>query len=137
MRIAIPVLCILLCGCGLRATREEVIDWSLRNKLSLIYRNTSTLGDVLRRQGSYEFHSLVWSTNAGGKWRDHVVISQAAFQAGSARTRWISQIDSLDPTNGIAIIKVAEGDVPAGSSTVNYVYSWREWSLLTNGEFVF
>jgi len=40
----------------------------------------------------------------------------------------------LDATKGTAIIKIAEGDVPEGSPSIRYVYSWREWSLLTNGE---
>lgn len=90
--------------------------------------------DALQRRQSFDFDSLVWRTNAGGAWHDHVVISQTAFQAGSPRRRWVSQIHSLDATNGTAIIKVAEGDVPEGSPSIRFIYSWREWSLRTNGE---
>lgn len=137
MRIAIPVLCILLCGCGSgpkRVTQEEVTDSSGSNRLSRIDRERSSLLDSLQSRRSFDFDSLVWRTNAGGAWHDHIVISEAAFQAGSPRTRWVSQLHSLDAANGTAIIKVAEGDVPAGSPSIRYIYSWREWSLLTNGE---
>src|SRR2546428_11643677 len=82
----------------------------------------------------YDFHSLVWRTNTGTKWRDHLVISQSAFEAGRARERWISEIHSLDVAQGTAVIKVAEGDVPRGAPSIQYIYSWREWSLLTNAE---
>lgn len=100
----------------------------------LIYEDVSSLPDRFRGRRSSNFDSLVWRTNASGKWQDHVIISQAAFQTGSPRTRWVSQIHSLDATKATATIMVAEGDAPAGSPTVNYIYSWREWSLLTNGE---
>jgi len=38
--------------------------------------------DALQRRQSFDFDSIVWRTNAGGTWRDHIVISEAAFQAG-------------------------------------------------------
>ena len=135
MRIAAPVLCLFLCGCGTRlVTQEEVTDSTGSNRLARIDRERSSLMDLLQSRRSFDFDSLVWRTNAGGSWHDHIVVSEAAFQAGSPRTRWISQIHSLDAAQGTAIIKVAEGDVPAGSPSVRYIYSWREWSLLTNGE---
>jgi hypothetical protein len=137
MRIAIPVLCLFLCGCGSgskRLTQEEVTDSSGSNRLARIDREVSSLLDSLQSRRSFDFDSLVWRTNAGGPWHDHIVISKARFQGGSPRSRWVSQIHSLDATKGTAIIKIAEGDVPEGSPSIRYVYSWREWSLLTNGE---
>jgi hypothetical protein len=83
---------------------------------------------------SRNFHSLAWRTKEGDEWKDQVVISRDAFQAGSPRRRWVSQIHSLDATKGTAIIKVAEGDMPEGSQSIHFIYSWRECSLLTNGE---
>jgi hypothetical protein len=134
MRIAILALCLLICGCNSRVTKKEVTDSTGSNRLALLYTDVSSFRDMLRRQKSFDFHSVVWRTNAGDAWRDHVVISEAAFQAGTTRRRWVSEIHSLDATTGIAIIKVAEGDAPTNSPTINYIYSWREWSLLTNGE---
>ncbi len=135
MRTAMPVLCLFLCGCGSKpVTQQEVTDATGSNRLARIDRERSSLLDSLQSRRSFDFDSLVWRTNAGGSWHDRVVISQAAFQAGSPRRRWVSQIHSLDATKGTAIIKVAEGDVPEGSPSIRFIYSWREWSLLTNGE---
>jgi len=135
MRTAIPVLCLLLCGCGSKPiTQQEVTDSTGSNRLARIDRERSSVIDSLQSRRSFDFDSLVWRTNAGGSWHDRIVISQTAFQAGSPRRRWVSQIHSLDATKGTAIIKVAEGDVPEGSPSIRFIYSWREWSLLTNGE---
>lgn len=91
--------------------------------------------ELLSGEQSYNFDSLGWRTNGGWRWHDRVTISRTTFQGTSPRERWVSEIYSLDATNGTCIIKVAEGDVPKGSSNViRYIYSWREWSLLTNGE---
>ena len=64
-------------------------------------------------------------------------ISRGAFLAGTTRDRWVIDIDSLDTSNGTAIIKVGENSLPVtkGSTvTVSCTYSWREWNLLHNGE---
>ena len=137
MRTTVPILCLLLCGCGngsKRVTQEEVTDSTGSNRLARVDRERSSLMDSLQSRRSFDFDSLVWRTNAVGVWHDRVVISQATFQGSSPRRRWVSQIHSLDAMNGTAIIKVAEGDVPEGSPSIRFVYSWREWSLLTNGE---
>lgn len=137
MRIIIPILCFLLCGCGSGSqlvTKQEVTDTAGINRLALIYRERTSLRDILQRRRSSNFESLVWRTNADGSWRDRLVISESAFQAGSSRKRWVSQIHSLDAAKGTAIMKVAEGDVPDGAPSVRYIYSWREWSLLNNSE---
>ena len=137
MRIAVLIPCLFLCGCGSgskRVTQEEVADSTGGNRLARVDRERSSLMDSLQGRRSFDFDSLVWRTNAGGSWHDHIVVSEAAFQAGSPRERWVSQIHSLDAAKGTAIIKVAEGDAPIGSPSIRYVYSWREWSLLTNGE---
>jgi hypothetical protein len=135
MRTVIPVLCLLLCGCGSKPiTQQEVTDSTGSNRLARIDRERSSVIDSLQNRRSFDFDSLVWRTNAGGSWHDRIVISQSAFQAGSPRRRWVSQIHSLDATKGTAIIKVAESDVPKGSASIRFIYSWRKWSLLTNGE---
>ena|SRR5947209_15517973 len=134
MRAVIPVVCLLLCGCSSRVTQEEVTDSTGSNRLARVDQKVGSVLDALHRRQSFNFDALVWRTNHGSAWHDRVVISQEAFQAGSPRRRWVSQIHSLDATNGTAIIKVAEGDVPEGSPSIRFIYSWREWSLLTNGE---
>jgi len=130
----LPFLCLWFGGCSSQVTRQEITDSTGSNLLARVDRRVRSLQDVFQHSQSYDFDSLVWRTNAGGQWWDRVVISQAAFQAGCPRTRWISEIHSFDAIKGTAIIKVAEGDVPEGSAAIHYIYSWREWSLLTNGE---
>lgn len=138
MRIAISVLFLLLCGCSSkRVVQEEVTDSTGSNRLARVDRDDSSLMDFLKSRRSFDFDSLVWRTNAAGAWYDHIVISAAAFQAGSSRRRWVSEIHSLDATKGTAIIKVGEETPPraiGGGIRIDVVYSWREWSLLTNGE---
>lgn len=135
MRTVIPILCLILCGCGSKpVTKDIVTDSGGSNQLARIDRDASSIIDRFQGRQSFNFDSIVWRTNAGGAWHDYIVISEAAFQAGSPRRRWVSQIQSLDAAKGTAILKVAEGDVPEGSPSIRYIYSWREWSLLTNGE---
>ena len=131
--IFILSLCFILCGCNSRFIQDKVTDSTGNNRLELVERKVSVAG-ASQDNHFYDFDSLVWLTNGGTLWHEHVVISQSDFQAGSPRRRWIDGIHSLDATNGIAIIKVAEGDVPEGSPNIQYIYSWREWNLLTNGE---
>lgn len=134
MRTAIFFLCLLLCGCSSHVTQQEISDSTGSNRLARVERKVRSLEDLLNNRQLFEFESLVWRTNAGGVWHDRVVISQAAFQAGSTRRRWVDEIHSIDAAKGTAIIRVAEGNMPEGSPVVRYIYTWREWSLLTNGE---
>ena len=85
----------------------------------------------------FDFDSLVWRTRDCDHWREKLVITRAQFERDTDRHRWISSIHSFDPTRGMAIIKVAEGDAPRGSDRVRYIYSWREWDLAQNREFRF
>lgn len=127
-------LCFALCGCDSTVTRSDITDASGNNRLAQIDRKIGSVTDWLWNRQGYDFDSLVWRTNAGGNWHDRLTISKRDFQGTNSHRRWVSEIHSIDPTNGTAVIKVAEGDAPEGSSRVHYVYSWREWSLLTNAE---
>jgi hypothetical protein len=84
------------------------------------------------------FRALVWSTGHGRDWRCRVVITQADFQRGADKERWVSALHSFDPATGRAIIKVGEMDRPphkAGPGGFSRcIYSWREWDLLANSE---
>jgi hypothetical protein len=82
----------------------------------------------------YDFHALVWSRKTARGWEKLTEISREEFEKGRNRRRWVSQLHSLNPSEGTAIIKVAEGDAPRDSGSVQYMYSWREWNLRTNGE---
>jgi hypothetical protein len=127
-------LCFPLFGCDSQVTRTDITDVSGNNRLVQIDRKVGSVTDWLRNRHGYDFDSLVWRTNAGGNWYNRLTISKRDFQGTNSHTRWVSEIHSIDPTNGTAVIKVAEGDAPEGSSRVHYIYSWREWSLLTNAE---
>ena len=127
-------LCFLCCGCNPSFTRQEVADTTGSNRLALVDRRVVSVNDALHRRSGYEFDSLVWRTNNGTAWRNHIVISRSAFQGSSTHRRWVTEIHSFNTTNGTAVIKVAEADVPEGSVDIQYNYSWREWSLLRNRE---
>lgn len=79
-----------------------------------------------------DFHSLVWQVRDDDGWTPRVTITRAGFQAGRGRLRWVSELHALDAVRGVAIIKVAEGDVPEGSPSIRYAYSWRSWDLTVN-----
>jgi|GEM_PF-2912934 len=132
---AVLLVTVLICGCS-PATHndpftQEVTDKQGTNRLVLNY---TPVGLALFGSRRYEFKSLVWQTKTSSNWGDKIIISKAAFQGTGPKERWISRIDSFDPASGIATIRVAEADSPINSKNILYVYSWREWSLLTNGE---
>jgi hypothetical protein len=137
MRFLTLIACLGLCGCSSRIAREEITDSTESNQLVRIDREIGSIDDALQNRRSFEFDSLVWRTNAGGAWHDRVIISKALFQVGAPRRRWVTRLHSFDPTNGTAIIMVAEESPPrpfAGGVRIEVVYSWREWSLLNNRE---
>jgi hypothetical protein len=135
MRALLPMACVLLCGCDFSPPANpfsrEVIDKSGTNRLSLIY--VSTGAGPGPNAESFDFHSLAWQTKTGTNWSDHVVITKADFEATSPRRPWVSDIYSIDPSAGSAIIKVAEETPPTNGASV-CIYSWREWSLTSNAE---
>ena len=124
--------------------RGRVLGPSGRDRLSLYYMPCS---DV---QGGFDFHSLVWEREELGEWRAHRTITQQQFRARAARRRWVSELHSIDPRTGRAVVQVAEGNRPESllrllligafrSSrrapySVTYKYSWRIWDLLSNTE---
>lgn len=135
MRNLFLIVAVLVCGCGPTSRRnpfsQEVTHTNGTDRLLLNYER---VGPRLLSSQDFEFISLVWQTKTSSNWVTKITISNAAFQGTNRTERWISGIDSFDPTSGVAIIRVAEADAPLNSKTINYVYSWREWNLLTNGE---
>jgi hypothetical protein len=130
------VILFLLTGCrreSMQASRTAV-DAAGTNQLVLFERVKPWL---LGNGESHDFHSLVWRIKSGTNWIDRAVVSKAAFQFGTTRERWVNDIQSVEGSNGIAIIKVAEESAPisTGSNTTIFcVYSWREWNLVSNRE---
>jgi hypothetical protein len=108
-------------------TFGEIIDKDGKHRLQLLYLYT-------RRGKGWNFHSLVWQARHGRAWQERAVISRDAFESGTERHRWISELHSFDSDIGRAVIKVAEGDQPKKSREIHYVYSWREWDIATNNE---
>src|SRR5262245_52003618 len=110
MRAWLPIACLILCGCDSSPSANPfslaVTDRSGTNRLSLIYISTGP-GPSPGAE-SFDFHSLAWQTKAGTTWSDHLVITKADFAATSPRRIWVSDIYSIDPSAGTAIIKVAE-----------------------------
>ena len=103
----------------------EISDASGKHRLMLRYEAAN---------GGYNFDALVWRTQDAGDWKQRLIITQDDFERGTDRRRWVSEIHSFDPATGNAIIKIAEGDVPNTDNEVHFIYSWREWSLLSNIE---
>ena len=133
MRIAPLIMLLVVCGCdqGRSGTGKNQTIRNGIDRLVLKYVPTP----VLPNGGSgYDFDSLVLERQDGDLWSEHAVITQQQFEAGTDRRRWVSELDSFDPSTSNAIIKVAEGNASKDSEIVSYVYSWREWSLRTNGE---
>lgn len=95
----------------------------------------------VRQGGGYHFDSLIWRKHpeVGERSLEASIvvatITRSAFQAGSERKRWVSDIHSFDASTGRAIIQVAEADVPMNhppEQEVNIQYSWREWNIREN-----
>jgi hypothetical protein len=99
------------------------------------HKLTLLLIDVL--EGQRDFHSVRWERDNNGEWISWLEITQAQFQNGFDRRRWISDLHSFEPAAGQAIVKVAEEDeekVKDGFLTTRVIYSWRVWDLVHNLE---
>lgn len=135
MKYLILSAILLMVGCDSRRKREGlndvVVDSTGRHEVVLErIRAEITPGQFF----GYEFKSLVWRVKQDGKWTEKTSITRGDFQLGSKFRRAIVEVHDFDPATGIAIVKVAEADAPAESKRIRFVYSWREWSLLTNAE---
>jgi len=142
MRAVFPIACLFLCGCDFSPPpnpfSREVTDKTGTNRLVLVYVSAGPGPWAAANSESFDFHSLAWRTKVGTNWSDRIVITKAEFEAGSPRRRrWVSDIYSLDPSSGNAVIEVAEDSPPQTNGTTvstACVYSWREWNVSTNGE---
>ena len=139
MRALLPIACVFLCGCDFSSPdnpfSRQITDKSGTNQLALVY---VPIGPVDGPNTMYlDFHSITWRTKVGTNWSDRVVITKADFETSNLRRRWITDIYSLDPSTGNAVIKVAEGQPPqtnGNTASTAIVYSWREWNMTSNSE---
>jgi hypothetical protein len=97
----------------------------------LVYITRSSEGED---SDGFDFDSIIWEKRSGVRWVEHLRITEAQFQAGTDRRRWLADLDSFDAQSGSVIARIAEGDAPEGSGTIHYKYSWRRWDLNSNTE---
>ena len=135
MRRLLSIAFFFLCGCDFSSPRnpfsQEITDRSGTHRLALLYVPAAPGPEP--GSETFAFESLIWRSKAGTNWTHRAVITKAEFEAGSSTQRWISEIHSLDPNSGNAVIKVAEVSPFTNGASI-CVYSWREWNLLTNHE---
>jgi hypothetical protein len=134
-----PLLtCLLLAGCSMQPapnimTFGEVTDAAGSNRLGLrLVERPLPRSEADGK--AYDFHSLVWEVREGDAWSERLVITQADFQRGAGRRRWVSDLHSLDPASGLAVLQVGEEQPPDARGAVRAEYSWREWDLAHNRE---
>ena len=102
-----------------------------QDRLQLFYVIASEVGGA-------DFHSVVWERRFGNEWRKHHELSQDDIQWQHPNRRWVSEIHSISPDDGFAVMKIAEGNKPmypirVGVAT-SFYYSWRLWDLIGNRE---
>jgi hypothetical protein len=106
-------------------------DPSGSDRVRLVYITRSAEGED---SDGFDFDSIIWEKRSDGRWVEHLRITEAQFQADVDRERWPAELDSFDAHSGSVIARIAEGDAPRGSGTINYKYSWRRWNLNSNTE---
>jgi hypothetical protein len=81
-----------------------------------------------------DFHSLVWERRKSFLWQPHVTLTQSDFALPNKHPRWVADVHSLDSSQGVAILKMGEGDAPDNAPVMRATYSWRKWDLVKNKE---
>jgi len=91
--------------------------------------------DIARGDNGFYFHSLQWARFHAGSWVPELTLTQGQFQGSSPFRRWVSDVHSIEPSTGIALLKVAEGNRPySAMRSITFLYSWRAWDLRGNVE---
>src|SRR5882672_8584114 len=81
-----------------------------------------------------DFHSLAWERRSSFRWQSHVTLKQSDFALPSKHPRWVVDLHSFDPSQGVAILKMGEGNAPDNAPVMRAQYSWRKWDLIKNKE---
>ena len=83
----------------------------------------------------WDFSSLVWERRKSFlSWRPHITLTATDFRLPNNLPRWVHEVHSFDPSEGVAILKIGEGDAPDNAPVVTFTYSWRKWDLIKNRE---
>ena len=91
--------------------------------------------DIARGDNGFDFHSLQWERFHAESWVPELTLTQGQFQGSSPFRRWVSDVHSIEPSTGIALLKVAEGNRPySAMRSTTFLYSWRAWDLRGNAE---
>ena len=81
-----------------------------------------------------DFHSLAWERRSSFRWQPHLILKQSDFALPNKHPRWVVDLHSFDPSQGIAILQMGEGDAPNNAPVMRATYSWRKWDLVKNRE---
>ena len=112
---------------------KTIYDENKNNRLNLIIRVhwwADSSGVVHKGKDNY---ALEWENKINGKWRLLRIITKQEIYNELKYEGWFSDIDSLKPESGSAILKIAEyGQQDGDLRVINY--SYREWDLINNKE---
>ena len=105
---------------------KENFDTSGSDRLSLLYESDEDETD--------EFYTLCWESHSLIGWQTKARLTGEQFQGEHNFQRWIADLHSIQPENGLAVILVAEGNREPSSTSADYTYSWRLWDIVDNIE---
>jgi hypothetical protein len=105
---------------------KEIFGPSESDRLRLLFESDE--------DGFDEFRTLFWDTLSVTGWQTKARLTGEQFQGSYPFQRWIADLHSIQPENGLAVILVAEGNRKPSSPTLDYIYSWRLWDIVENSE---
>lgn len=105
---------------------KEIFGPSGSDRLRLLHESDE--------DGFDEFYTLFWDSLTLTGWQTKAQLTGDRFQGDSLSQRWIADLHSIKPENGLAVILVAESNPKASSSSLDCMYSWRLWDIVENAE---
>lgn len=107
---------------------KEIYGPSRSDRLRLLHESDE--------DGFNEFYTLFWDSLTLKGWQTKVLLTAEQFQGSHPSQRWIADLHSIQPENGLAVILVAEDNLNPSSSSRDCIYSWRIWDVVENAEVV-
>jgi hypothetical protein len=105
---------------------KEIFGPSRSDRLRLLHESDE--------DGCDEFYTLFWDSLTLAGWQTKVRLTGENFQGENLSKRWIADLHSIQPENGLAVILVAESNLKSSSPSLDYLYSWRLWDIIENAE---
>jgi hypothetical protein len=105
---------------------KEIFGPSGSDRLRLLHESDE--------DGCDEFYTLFWDSLTLAGWQTKVRLTGENFQGENLSKRWIADLHSIQPENGLAVILVAESNLKSSSPSLDYLYSWRLWDIIENAE---